>query len=64
MRHAAEEVNGVGHALLRGLSARAPYFSNGSAGSLREVVDYYDRRYNIGYSEQEKVDLVNFLGAL
>jgi hypothetical protein len=27
-------------------------------------VDFYDRRYNIGYSEQEKQDLVNFLGAL
>jgi hypothetical protein len=49
---------------LRGLSARAPYFSNGSANTLREVVDFYDRRYAIGYSEQEKQDLVNFLGAL
>jgi hypothetical protein len=49
---------------LRGLSARAPYFSNGSAASLREVVDFYDRRYNIGYSEQEKQDLANFLEAL
>ena len=49
---------------LRGLSARAPYFSNGSARTLRDVVDFYDRRYNIGYSEQEKLDLVNFLGAL
>jgi len=49
---------------LRGLSARAPYFSNGSASTLRAVVDYYDRRYNIGYSEQEKEDLTNFLGAL
>jgi hypothetical protein len=48
----------------RGLAARAPYFSNGSATTLRELVDYYDRRYNIGYSEQEKQDLVNFLGAL
>jgi hypothetical protein len=48
----------------RGLSARAPYFSNGSAATLRELVDFYDRRYNIGYSEQEKYDLVNFLGAL
>ncbi|HVY81345.1 MAG TPA: hypothetical protein VG994_10225 [Steroidobacteraceae bacterium] len=48
----------------RGLAARAPYFSNGSAATLRELVDYYDRRYNIGYSEQEKQDLVNFLGAL
>src|SRR5688572_21317561 len=48
----------------RGLSARAPYFSNGSAATLRELVDFYDRRYTIGYSEQEKQDLVNFLGAL
>ena len=49
---------------LRGLSARAPYFSNGSAASLREVVDFYDRRYTIGYSERDKQDLVNFLGVL
>jgi len=28
------------------------------------LVDFYDRRYNIGYSDQEKQDLVNFLGAL
>ena len=48
----------------RGLAARAPYFSNGSAATLRELVDFYDRRYSIGYSEQEKHDLVAFLGAL
>ena len=48
----------------RGLSARAPYFSNGSAATLRELVDFYDRRYDIGYSEQEKQDLVAFLAAL
>jgi hypothetical protein len=49
---------------LRGLSARAPYFSNGSAGTLREVVDFYDRSFGIGYSEREKIDLVNFLSVL
>jgi hypothetical protein len=48
----------------RGLAARAPYFSNGSAGSLRELVDFYDRRYSIGFSEQERQDLANFLGSL
>ena len=48
----------------RGLSARAPYFSNGSASSLRELVDFYDRRYAIGFSEGEKQDLVNFLSSL
>ena len=49
---------------MRGLAARAPYFSNGSAPDLRAVVDYYDRRYNIGYTEQEKQDLVNLMRAL
>jgi hypothetical protein len=49
---------------LRGLSARAPYFSNGSANTLREVVDFYDRRFNIGYTDQEREDLINFLSAL
>jgi len=49
---------------MRGLAARAPYFSNGSAKTLRDVVDYYDRRYNIGYTEQEKQDLVNLMSVL
>ena len=49
---------------MRGLAARAPYFSNGSAKDLRGVVDYYDRRYSIGYTEQEKQDLVHLMEAL
>lgn len=49
---------------MRGLSARAPYFANGSAATLREIVDFYDRRYKINYSEQEKVDLVNLMSVL
>jgi len=48
----------------RGLAARAPYFSNGSAATIREIVDFYDRRYNIQFTEQEKQDLVNFLSLL
>ncbi len=48
----------------RGMAARAPYFVNGTAKSIREVVDYYDRRYYIGYTDQEKEDLINFLGSL
>jgi hypothetical protein len=46
---------------LRGLSARAPYFSNGSAKDLGGVIDYYDRRYNIGYTKQERQDLINLM---
>lgn len=49
---------------MRGLSARAPYFSNGLAKDLRGVVDYYERRYSIGYTEQEKQDLVNLMSVL
>ncbi len=49
---------------MRGLSARAPYFSNGSAKTIEAIVDYYDTRYKIGYTKQERRDLVNFLSAL
>ncbi|MBC2669822.1 hypothetical protein ACFOON_00395 [Novosphingobium piscinae] len=49
---------------MRGLAARAPYFSNGLASDLRGIVDYYERRYSIGYTEQEKQDLVNLMSVL
>lgn len=48
----------------RGLTAREPYFSNGSAASLRDVVDFYDDRFHAAFTEQEKRDLVNFLSVL
>ena len=50
--------------ILRGLAARAPYFHNGSAATLRAVVDFYDARFHIGFTEQEKQDLVHFLSTL
>ena len=49
---------------LRGLAARAPYFSNGSAEDLRALVDFYDRRFNMTLTQQEKNDLVNFMSVL
>lgn len=49
---------------LRGLAARPPYFANGSAKTLREVVDFYDRRYDMKLSDKDKEDLLNFLGVL
>jgi cytochrome c peroxidase len=48
----------------RGLAARAPYFSNGSAKKLRDVVEFYDRRFSIRFTEKEVQDLVNFLSVL
>ena len=50
--------------ILRGLAARAPYFHNGSAAALRDVVNFYDQRFAIGFTAQQKEDLVNFLNAL
>lgn len=49
---------------MRGLSARAPYFSNGSAKDLAAVVEFYDLRFKMEMTEQEKTDLVNFLSVL
>lgn len=50
--------------ILRGLAARAPYFHDGSAATLMDVVDFYDSRFGIGMSARQKSDLVAFLSAL
>ena len=50
--------------VLRGLSARAPYFHNGSAQSLMDVVRFYEMRFGLALSAQEESDLVAFLGSL
>jgi hypothetical protein len=49
---------------LRALATRAPYFHNGAAKNLRAVVDFYDVRFNIGFTDAEKADLIAFLNAL
>jgi hypothetical protein len=49
---------------LRGLAARAPYFHNGSAATLLDAVNFYNTRFNIGMTDQQKSDLVAFLSAL
>jgi len=50
--------------ILRGLAARAPYFHNGSAADLGQVVDFYNTRFGIGFSAAERADLVAFLRSL
>ncbi|MGZ3426767.1 MAG: hypothetical protein ACXVCV_08975 [Polyangia bacterium] len=49
---------------LRALSSRAPYFHTGSAASLDDVVNFYNGRFGIGLSTQERSDLVAFLRTL
>jgi cytochrome c peroxidase len=50
--------------VLRGLASRAPYFHNGSAKSLSDVITFYNTRFNIGFTAQEEKDLIAFLNAL
>jgi cytochrome c peroxidase len=50
--------------ILRGLPARAPYFHNGSAANLSDVVTFYEKRFGVGFTAQEKVDLIAFLNSL
>jgi cytochrome c peroxidase len=76
---AAEEVTDLGRAILTGrfadlgkqkgptlraLSARAPYFHNGAADNLTELIQFYDRRFGIGFQAQEIADLQAFLESL
>lgn len=49
---------------LRGLAARAPYFSDGSAATLLDVVTFYNNRFKIGLTNQNIQDLVAFLRSL
>jgi hypothetical protein len=50
--------------ILRGLSARAPYFHNGSARTLLDAVRFYEVRFGLVLTPREEADLVAFLSAL
>ena len=50
--------------VLRGLAARPPYVHDGSAADLGEVVDFYNARFNIGFTQEERADLIAFLSSL
>jgi cytochrome c peroxidase len=49
---------------LRGLSARAPFFHDGSARTLGDVVNHYQSRFAINFSGGEKDALLKFLESL
>jgi cytochrome c peroxidase len=50
--------------ILRGLAARAPYFHDGSAATLLGVVEFYNARFNLNLSDQQKSDFAAFLRTL
>ncbi len=49
---------------IRALSARAPYFHDGSAATLDEVVRHYEDFFGFVFTDAERADLVAFLAAL
>jgi hypothetical protein len=50
--------------VLRALASRAPYFHNGSAASIEKVIEFYNSRFSIKFTKQEKTDLAAFLKTL
>ena len=49
---------------LRALWQHAPYFHDGSAATLADVVEHYDTKLNLCLKESQKGDLVQFLQSL
>jgi cytochrome c peroxidase len=58
------DINRLKGPVLRGLAARAPFFHNGAAATLTEVVEFYNLRFRMGLTDREKIDLEAFLRAL
>jgi len=50
--------------VLRALAARAPYFHNGGAKTLDDAVEFYNERFSLALTSQQKSDLVAFLRTL
>jgi cytochrome c peroxidase len=50
--------------ILRGLAARAPYFLNGAAENLQQLVDFYNERFQMNLTDKEKRQLIAFLNSL
>jgi len=49
---------------LAGLWQHAPYFHNGSAATLADVVEIYNTRKSLGLTSNQKADLVQYLKSL
>jgi cytochrome c peroxidase len=49
---------------LRGLVFHPPYFHNGTAATLLDVVNHYDTFFGLGLTAQQKSDMVAYLRTL
>jgi hypothetical protein len=58
------DFNRVKGPILRGLAARAPYFHNGAGADLRQVVNFYNQRFQMNLTDAQRNQLVAFLNSL
>jgi cytochrome c peroxidase len=61
---ACADLNRVKGPILRGLAGRAPYFHNGAAKTLMQAVNFYNERFTMNLTDQQKLQLVAFLNTL
>jgi cytochrome c peroxidase len=50
--------------ILRGLASRAPYFHNGAARDLNELLEFYNQRFQMNLTNEEKQQFIAFLNSL
>jgi hypothetical protein len=50
--------------IIRGIAGRSPYFHNGGAPEITNLIEFYNQRFNIGLTDQQKADLAVFLESL
>jgi cytochrome c peroxidase len=46
---------------VRALSEHPPYFHNGSAATLEDVVSMYDAQQSLGLSKDQRADLAEYI---
>lgn len=49
---------------LRGIETQSPYMHNGFSGDVGDIAEFYDSRFSIGLTDQEKADLKAFIQTL
>jgi cytochrome c peroxidase len=58
------DLGGFKPPILRGLAMRGPFFHNGAAETLEDVVNFYDVLLRANFTQQDREDLLAFLRAL
>jgi cytochrome c peroxidase len=58
------DIGGFKPPILRGLATHAPYFHNGAAATIEDVVNFYDTIFQARFTDQERADLAAFLRSL